>query len=243
MSGKPVADVHGRNGTTHGDDVRGMFDAIAPTYDTLNHLLSAGIDVRWRKKAVARLGQKRLPAGDLLDLCAGTMDLTKMLADQFPGRGLVAADFAKNMLDRGASKVPAADRVVADAMQLPFETERFAGTICGFGIRNVAETRKALVEVFRCSKPGAAFVTLEFFKPTRFDTRLFHGAYAKVVLPTVGGALSGEGWAYKYLAKSMEGFLTRKEFEALLREVGFVNVTGEELLFGIASIVRAEVPR
>ncbi len=219
----------------HAAGVRTMFDRIAPTYDALNRVMSAGIDRRWRRRAIDRLAQA--PDGALLDLCAGTLDLTALAVSRFPNRRVVAADFAAQMLALGKHKAPRAERVVADAMDLPFADGEFAGVVCGFGIRNVADTKKAILEVRRVLAPGGVFVTLEFFRPSRGVTRLFHETYAKRVLPTVGGLISGDPGAYAYLAKSMGAFLSRDEYSLMLREAGFTNVRGEDQLLGISAIV------
>lgn len=242
MATSPIAEPSRRHEheREHGAAVREMFDRIAPTYDALNRVMSAGIDRRWRKKAVSLLA--KAPDGPVLDLCAGTMDLTALVAERMPGRRLVASDFAAHMLERGKHKVPGAERVVADAMSLPFEDASFSGVICGFGIRNVSDTGRAAREALRVLRPGGVFVTLEFFKPSRTVTRLFHDAYAKHVLPAVGGLVSGDRAAYEYLAKSMGAFLTRGEYESLLAEAGFSRVTGKDLTLGVAAIVTGEVP-
>ncbi len=225
----------------HADAVRAMFDRIAPTYDALNHIMSAGIDRRWRSRAVADLG--RAPPGPVLDLCAGTMDLTALVARAYPERRLVAADFAAEMLERGKDKAPQAERVVADAMNLPFEAGSFSAVVCGFGIRNVADVARVAREVRRVLVPGGVFVTLELFRPARGVTRLFHEAYARHVLPAVGGLISGDRAAYDYLARSMRGFFTRNEYEAALRAAGFEGVVGEDQTLGISAIVSASAPR
>jgi ubiquinone/menaquinone biosynthesis methyltransferase len=241
--GAPIPELSSRdrNAREHDGAVRAMFDRIAPTYDVLNHTMSAGIDVSWRKKAIAAL--EGAPSGALLDLCAGTMDLTALLAERHPGARIVAADFAAQMLESGRRKAPRAEVVVADALALPFHDEEFAGVICGFGVRNLSDPARGAREVRRVLRPGGVFVTLEFFRPARVATRLFHTAYAKVVLPTVGGLVSGDRDAYAYLAKSMDGFLARGEYESMLAREGFVNVTAFDLILGVASVVRAERPR
>lgn len=223
-----------------GQAIRSMFDRIAPRYDVLNRVLSAGIDQSWRERAVMEL--HGATAGPLLDSCAGTLDLTVLLRREFPNRKLVAADFAAQMLDLGRHKVKDAEIVVADALALPFEDASFGGMICGFGMRNLEDLTKGLAEARRVLKPGGVFVTLEFFRPERAVTRAFHAAYANVVLPTVGGVVSGDRNAYAYLAKSMKHFASRAEYERLLTSVGFTNVFGYDLTLGIAAIVRAQVP-
>jgi ubiquinone/menaquinone biosynthesis methyltransferase len=141
----------------------------------------------------------------------------------------------------GSRKAPRAELVVADAQSLPFEDASISAVVCGFGIRNVSDPEKAIREVRRVLGKGGVFVTLEFFRPERAITRLFHSVYASCILPGVGGALSGDKGAYAYLARSMDGFLSRSEYERALRQAGFENVTAEDLTFGVASLVRAQV--
>ncbi len=240
MKDLPLADLERRlaAGDSHAAGVREMFDRIAPTYDTLNHLLSAGIDVRWRKLAIETLAKR--PAGPILDSCAGTMDLTAMIAKRWPQERVVASDFAAQMLDAGKQKAPNAERVVADAMAMPFDDASFAAMICGFGMRNLADTRRGVREARRVLKKGGVFTTLEFFRPTSVATKVFHGVYGNVVMTTVGGLISGDRSAYAYLNQSMKHFVSREGYEALCNEEGFRVVRAEDLTLGIASLVVAE---
>ncbi|MFI5301816.1 MAG: ubiquinone/menaquinone biosynthesis methyltransferase [Polyangiales bacterium] len=239
----PIAEVQRRAGSeaAHGDAVRAMFDRIAPTYDLLNRAMSAGLDVRWRRRAIDVLADA--PAGTLLDLCAGTLDLAAALEAAMPARSIVAADFAADMLDRGRAKVRRTEIVVADALALPFEDEAFAGVINGFGLRNLADTEAGVREAARVLKPGGRLVFLEFFRPDRgpaaLATRGFHALFARLVLPTAGAIVARDASAYAYLARSMASFLSRAELESTLRRHGFVDVVGEDLTLGVASIVSA----
>jgi ubiquinone/menaquinone biosynthesis methyltransferase len=221
----------------HAVAVRSMFQRISPTYDLLNRLLSAGIDRRWRARALDLVDQLA-PEGPLLDSCAGTLDLSAGMVQRWPGRPLIAGDFARDMLVAGRPKLggPALP-VVCDAMRLPFASGRFAGMTCGFGMRNLADPERGIAEALRVLVPGGVFVTLEFFRPTRLSTRVFHAVYGQFVLPTVGKLLSGDGEAYGYLAQSMKGFLTRDEYEAAMRRAGFREVFACDLTLGIASLV------
>jgi ubiquinone/menaquinone biosynthesis methyltransferase len=238
----PIADVRARAGAEarHGDAARGMFDRIAPTYDLLNRLLSGGVDERWRARAVSLLAEA--PPGDVLDLCAGTMDLSASIERTFPRRRVVALDFSASMLEAGRAKAPHAEVVVGDATALPFADGSFAAVVCGFGMRNLSDTSRGAREVRRVLRPGGLFVTLELFRPSHLAARAFHAAYAKVVLPALGGLVSGDRGAYRYLARSMGSFFTREEYEDLLRAAGFREVSGVDLTLGVASLVRAGSP-
>lgn len=255
-SRRPIAELAARapaGAAAHALAVRGMFDRISPTYDLLNRLLSAGTDRRWRERALAVLADAA-PAGPLLDSCAGTLDLAQGIARRWPGRPLVAGDFARAMLLAGRAKLdpevrapavhppaplpPAAPLLaVFDAMRLPFASGSFAGVTCGFGMRNLADPLRGVAEAQRVLAPGGVFVVLEFFRPTRIPTRLFHAIYARAVLPLVGKLVSGDGEAYRYLSRSMRGFMTRTQFEHALQAAGFRQVRAVDLTFGIASLV------
>jgi len=233
----PEVTARAGDGGGHAVAVRRMFDRISPTYDLLNRLLSLGIDRGWRRRALDRLDE-RMPEGPVLDLCAGTLDLSRELQQRFAGRPLVAGDFARAMLVSGRGKLaPGALLAVCDAMQLPLASGSFAGVVCGFGMRNLADTSRGLSEAHRVLADGGALVVLEFFRPTSALTRLFHAGYGRGLLPLVGRLVSGDGEAYGYLSRSMRGFLTRREFEEAMRAVGFREVGGQELTFGIASLV------
>jgi ubiquinone/menaquinone biosynthesis methyltransferase len=216
-----------------------MFDRIAPTYDALNRMMSLGIDRRWRARAVASLAAER---GAVLDLCAGTLDLSAMLEQARPGERIVACDFSAEMLARGTDKVTRTETVVGDALALPFADGSFAGVVCGFGMRNLADLRKGLREAKRVLRPGGLFVTLELFAPSSLRARAVHKAALRAALPLLGAAVARDRDAYAYLAESMAGFVTAAEYAALLREEGFADVDRADLTLGVASLVRARVP-
>lgn len=228
MSAAPVAGDPGR-----APAVRDMFARIAPGYDRANRIASLGIDQAWRRAALRALGDSA--RGDVLDLCAGTLDLSAMVTG---ARSLVAADFCAEMLEAGRAKAPHARTVCADARELPFPDSSFDAVVAGFGIRNVPDPGRAVAEAARVLRPGGVFVCLDFFKPTRTAQRVLLDAYNAVVLPMVGGLATGHPSAYRYLVQSMDAWLTRTQFEELLRGHAFLEIDGWDLFPPVASIAR-----
>ena len=231
----PSAPVAGAN--DRAPQVREMFDTLAPTYDRANRVISMGLDQGWRRKAIARLG----PAarGRMLDLCAGTLDLTVMLLDAGASE-VHALDFAEKMLLAGKPKL-AADApvhlVTADARDMPLEDASVDGIIAGFGLRNVPEVHKAIDECARVLTPGGRLVVLEFFQPTTLLSKLLAGTYNRFVLPLLGGWVSGYAGAYKYLDGSIDAFHTREAFAEMMEQRGFVDVRCERMFPPVADIV------
>jgi demethylmenaquinone methyltransferase/2-methoxy-6-polyprenyl-1,4-benzoquinol methylase len=218
--------------------VRGMFSAIAPRYDLLNHLLSFNIDRRWRRRAIARLGWQDAPDGVYVDLCAGTLDVAATLARQagFHGR-VIGADFAEPMLRAGREKISGrVSPVVADALDLPLGSDSADGAIVAFGIRNVSDLDAALREVARVLVSGARFIILEFTTPRNPLMRSLYHFYFHRLLPSIGGLVSGHRTAYRYLPASVAQFPAEEELAARMRAAGFTNVQWSSLSFGIAAI-------
>jgi demethylmenaquinone methyltransferase/2-methoxy-6-polyprenyl-1,4-benzoquinol methylase len=219
--------------------VQGMFSAIAPRYDLLNHVLSLNIDRVWRRAALVALGWRQAPAGRYLDLCAGTLDVGALLARQagFAGR-ILGADFAEPMLRAGVGKAPVErlQPVTADALALPVRTGALDGAIVAFGIRNVADLDAGLREVRRVLRPGARFVILEFSTPRLAPVRWAYHAYFHRVLPVIGGLVSGHRTAYAYLPASVRHFPTGEALAGRLLAAGFRDVTWRPLTLGIAAL-------
>ncbi len=216
-----------------------MFDAIARRYDTLNHLLSAGFDRRWRSRAIRELGLTG--SESLLDMCTGTADLAVEAVTTRAGqaREVVGVDFAGEMLRLGLAKIRKAglsDRirlVRGDATRIPCPAGRFDAATVAFGIRNVVDAGGAIGEFARVLKPGGRLAVLEFGFPRIPGIKAAYRWYFTTLLPRVGRLISKHGEAYSYLPASVEQFPTPEAFAALLTRHGFGEVRTVSLTFGI----------
>ena len=217
--------------------VRGMFHAIAPSYDFLNHLLSANLDKHWRRKAIARLNWERIPGGRYLDLCAGTLDLAATLAHRPGFRGVViGSDFVPRMLQLGRDKASAIRSVAADALELPHPDATFDGATVGFGIRNLMDLDAGLREAARVLKPGARFVILEMSIPASQPMRGAFLFYFQHILPRVGRLVSHHSNAYNWLPESVLAFPTPPALGERMTRAGFHDVTWDLLLGGVCAV-------
>ena len=217
--------------------ISGMFDSIAPRYDLLNRVLSAGLDQKWRHRAITALGLGARP--QVLDLCTGTADLALAALQRHPDADVVGVDFSGAMLRLGLVKVRSATLeahihlVRGDATSIPLpDASRDAATI-GFGIRNVAEPGKALAELARVLRPGGRLAILEFGHPRIPGIRTLYLWYFKYLLPAIGKLVSRHGSAYSYLPASVGTFPPPPEFVRMLESHGFVAVEAVPLTFGI----------
>ncbi|GAC1692534.1 MAG: bifunctional demethylmenaquinone methyltransferase/2-methoxy-6-polyprenyl-1,4-benzoquinol methylase UbiE [Gemmatimonadaceae bacterium] len=219
--------------------VRRMFDAIAPRYDLLNHLLSWNIDRGWRRRALSALGWGSRPGGVYLDLCAGTLDVGATLCSDPAFAGLVVGvDFAEQMLRAGRHKAPPSRLapVAADALELPLRDGSVDGVVIAFGIRNLESLDAGLAEVRRVLKPGRKMVVLEFSTPRLAAVRAGYRLYFHHVLPLVGRVVSGHPTAYRYLPESVSHFPTREALAARITNAGLERVRWETLTLGIAAL-------
>ena len=222
------------------DRIAGMFDAIAPRYDLLNRLLSAGIDRRWRARAIASLQLQGRET--LVDVCTGTADVA--LEARRAAR-IVGVDFAGAMLARGRVKVQqaGADRritlVRGDAMRLPAADASADAVTVAFGIRNVEKPDVGCAEMARVLRPGGRLAILEFAMPRIPGVAALYRWYFSRVLPFVGRRISGHSGAYAYLPESVGSFPPPAEFVTLLQQAGFSQVRADPLTFGIVYLYTA----
>ena len=214
-----------------------MFDAIARRYDFLNHLLSAGIDKRWRRRAIRSLqltGRERV-----LDLCTGTADLAiAALRGEPAAARVVGIDFAAAMLQVGGEKIRRerlGDRLTlvrADATRMPIADASIDAVTIAFGIRNVEQVSLACAEMCRVLKPGGRLVILEFAVPDVPGVTTLYLWYLNHILPRIGRALSRHNAAYGYLPASIGAFASPEDFVKIVRQAGFTDVSPTRLTFG-----------
>jgi demethylmenaquinone methyltransferase/2-methoxy-6-polyprenyl-1,4-benzoquinol methylase len=227
--------------------IAGMFDAIAPRYDLLNTVLSAGLDRYWRRRAIASLALSGREA--LLDVCTGTGDLAIAAARARRGaKSVLGLDFAGAMLARGREKVAAASlpsrvRLVrGDATALPLPANSVDRATIAFGMRNVSAPEVACTELLRVLRPQGRIAILEFGLPVVPAVRPLYLWYFRTVLPRIGRAVSRHDAAYSYLPASVSAFPWGDAFAQLLRTQGFNKVEARPLSFGIVYLYTGEKP-
>ena len=216
-----------------------MFDRISGRYDFLNHFLSLGIDIGWRKKAIAEL--EPIKPKLLLDVATGTGDFAWQALSLQPEK-VIGVDISEGMLEVGRKKMvqrQVSDRIElrsGDSENLPFEENKFDAVIVAFGVRNFENLERGLAEMLRVVRPGGKVVILEFSKPTRFPFRQVYGFYFKFILPKIGQWLSRDKAAYNYLPESVEVFPDGQKFLDILARLGYKNISCKPLTFGISSL-------
>jgi len=220
-----------QSGVLSPDAVRTMFDRIAPVYDAMNRVMTAGLDQRWRRltaEVAVREGDR------VLDACCGTGDLA--VADLRAGARVVGLDFSERMLERARRKSAEVEWVRGDLLELPFEDESFDAATVGFGVRNVADLERALRELRRVLRPGGRLGILETTTP-RGPRRIFYRLWFDRIVPLLGKLLRG-GSAYTYLPASVRRFPGPEDLAALLRDAGFGDVSFRLLAGGIVALHR-----
>jgi demethylmenaquinone methyltransferase/2-methoxy-6-polyprenyl-1,4-benzoquinol methylase len=233
--------------------VREMFDAIAPRYDLLNHVLSANVDRLWWWRTARRFRTVLADSdASVLDICCGTGDMTMALLKRRPlgARPILAADFARGMLSRGARKFggpgvgarvagePCAVPLEADALHLPLGTGSLDLIVSAFGFRNLANYEAGLREFHRVLKPGGQLGILEFSEPGGLVGKAY-AVYFRRMLPAIGRAICGKDGPYNYLPTSVGNFFAPTEMLALMRTAGYEACTWQPYTFGIAGLYTA----
>jgi demethylmenaquinone methyltransferase/2-methoxy-6-polyprenyl-1,4-benzoquinol methylase len=217
------------SGRLTSDEVRGMFDRIAPVYDAMNRVMTAGLDGRWRRETAAAV----VSQGDrVLDACCGTGDLA--LACLRAGGRVTGLDFSERMLERARRKSDEIEWVRGDALALPFEDDSFDAATVGFGVRNLADLERGLAELRRVLRPGGRVGILEITRP-RGLLAPFYRIWFDGIVPLLGKVLPG-GSAYTYLPASVRRFPGTEDLAALLRAAGFEDVRFRLFAGGIVAL-------
>ncbi len=223
--------------------IRGMFSAIAGTYDVLNHVLSFNQDKAWRRKTVKLLGVG--PGDRVLDVCTGTGDLAIELSGAVgPDGRVIGTDFCEAMVRLGVPKLPSLPATnarltlgVADTMRLPFRDAQFDGVTVAFGIRNVSSLAGGIREMARVTKPGGRIAILEFTQPGNWLFRFVYYIYFLILLPILGNLVTGgKRNAYGYLPRSVLSFPGRNRLTKIVKECGLDDVQVHDLTLGIVTV-------
>jgi len=216
-----------------------MFDRIAGRYDLVNTVLSGGTDAGWRRRAARATGL--IAGGSALDVACGSGKLTAELAKIAGADGrVVGLDFSPQMLEVARRDHPGIEFVEGDALKLPFDDESFDASTIAFGLRNLADPVGGLREMLRIVRQRA--VVLEFVRPPRGPVGTAYRLYLKALLPVIGGAISGQPSAYKYLSDTVDSYRTPEELRAMAKAAGWANVRYESLAIGTVGIVSGMRP-
>ncbi len=219
--------------------VQAMFDRLAGRYDLLNTVLSGGSDGRWRRAAARSTGLR--PGGRALDVACGSgklaLELVKLGA---PGGLVVGLDFSAGMLEVAAARAPGPRYVRGDALGLPFADAAFDATTIAFGLRNLADPGRGLSEMLRVTRPGGRVVVLEFVKPRPTLAGRTYRAYLAHGLPRIGGLVSGQPRAYRYLSDTIDSYRSPEELLALARGAGWHRPTIRLLTLGTVGLLAGE---
>ena len=213
--------------------VQGMFTKIARRYDLMNRIMTGGQDAHWRKRVIelARLRSN----SSLLDLGTGTGDLAREALFQFPQAKVIAADFTLEMMRVGRENGDL-NFSAADALRLPFNDGSFDAVVSGFLMRNVIDLQKAIQEQYRVLKKGGRMVILDTTRPKKNMLTPFIWLHMHFVIPTLGGLLTGEKDAYRYLPETTEGFVTAEALASRMAAVGFKRLDFQRVMFGTIAI-------
>ncbi len=221
------------------EQIADMFDSISPRYDLLNRLLSGGIDIYWRKKAIRKLAPAKPQL--ILDIATGTADLAIEALSLHPQK-IIGVDISEGMLAFGRKKLEKMglqnkiELRKGDSEALLFDDNTFDAAMVSFGVRNFENLDKGLADICRVLKPGGMLMVLEFSQPTAFPIKQLYAFYSKHILPRIGKVISKDSSAYDYLPESVKAFPYGEMFLQHMRRAGFSETHCEPLTFGICSI-------
>lgn len=227
---------------TKKEQVTEMFDTISENYDGLNRVISFGIDVKWRKKVVALVGE--IKPNRILDVATGTGDLAINLAKTGASE-IVGLDISSGMLAVGKHKIvdqklqETITMVQGDSENLPYDDKHFDAITVAFGVRNFENLEKGLSEIYRVLKPGGIFVVLETSVPTKTPYKQGYSFYCSKILPLIGKTFSKDKSAYSYLSESAASFPHGEAFNNILKKIGFIEIKDRPQTFGVATIYTA----
>ncbi|EMY82387.1 bifunctional demethylmenaquinone methyltransferase/2-methoxy-6-polyprenyl-1,4-benzoquinol methylase UbiE [Psychroflexus gondwanensis] len=222
--------------------VEQMFDNISGNYDSLNRVISFGIDLKWRRKVIEMV--KKTNPKYILDVATGTGDLAIAMADS-DAEKIIGLDISAGMLQVGKDKIQKKElnkrieMVQADSENLPYPDHTFDAITVAFGVRNFENLEKGLSEIYRVLSPGGIFVVLETSIPTKFPFKQGYRVYSNYILPIIGKLFSKDKSAYQYLSESASVFPYGEKFNNILRKTGFTEVENLPQTFGVSTIYSA----
>lgn len=224
------------------EQVAQMFDNISGNYDNLNRVISFGIDIKWRKKVLKIVSDKKPKI--ILDIATGTGDLA-ILMTQTNAEKIIGLDISAGMLEVGKKKIEdrklsnVIDLVLGDSEKIPFEDNYFDAITVGFGVRNFENLEKGFAEILRVLKPNGVFVILETSVPDKTPYKQGYKFYSNNILPIIGKLFSKDNSAYGYLSESAAAFPYGEALNNILRKIGFIDVVAMPQTFGVATIYSA----
>ena len=224
------------------EQVAQMFDTISGNYDSLNRVISFGIDIKWRKRVLQMVAKSK--PNKILDIATGTGDLAILMA-QTEAKKIIGLDISAGMLEVGERKIAdknltkTIDMVLGDSENMPFEDNCFDAITVAFGVRNFENLEKGLAEILRVLKPNGIFVILETSVPVKTPYKQGYNFYSKNILPLIGKLFSKDNVAYGYLSESAAAFPYGEALNNILRKIGFIDVAAMPQTFGVATIYSA----